>query len=226
MNNKKALSSITKKVIMSLAGLFLITFLLVHLGINLFLLPITEDHKQIFLDSADFMATFPPMKIMELVLFLGFIIHIFYGIVVQLQNWSSRGTQSYAVASKTQVTLSAKTMIYSGIVVFLFLALHLYQFYFVKLGLNTGAMLPGGEHPDFYTIAVTLFSTDAVFSSIYILAFVVLWLHLRHAFQSAFQTLGLNHVKYTPFIKALGEIYSIVVPLGFIMVPLYYMIWG
>jgi len=225
MNNTKALSSITQKVIMSLAGLFLITFLLVHLGINLFLLPLTENHKEIFLESAEFMSTFPPMKIMEIVLMLGFAIHALYGIIVQLQNWKSRGSQGYAVASKTNVTLSSKTMIYSGIVVMLFLILHFYQFYFVKLGFVAGTMLPDG-HPDFYTMAINLFTNDAIFTSIYILAFVFLWLHLRHAFQSAFQTLGWNHVKYTPFIKALGEAYAILVPLGFIIIPVYYMIWG
>ena len=226
MNNTKALSSITKKVIMSLAGLFLITFLLVHLGINLFLLPITENHKEIFLESAEFMSTFPPMKIMEIVLMLGFAIHAIYGIIVQLQNWKSRGSQGYAVSSKTNVTLSSKTMIYSGIMVMLFLILHFYQFYFVKLGFVSGPMLHGGEHPDFYTIAVNLFSTDVIFSSIYILAFVFLWLHLKHAFQSAFQTLGWNHPKYTPLVKALGEAYAILVPLGFIIIPIYFMIWG
>jgi len=225
MNNTKALSSITKKVIMSLVGLFLITFLLVHLGINLFLLPLTENHQEIFLESAEFMSTFPPMKIMEVVLMLGFIIHAFYAFVVQLQNWSARGKQGYAVASKTDVTLSSKTMIYSGIAIMLFLVLHFYHFYFVKLGFVSGTMLPDG-HPDFYTMAIDLFTNDVVFTSIYILAFVFLWLHLKHAFQSAFQTLGWNHPKYTPIVKGLGEIYSIVIPLGFIIIPIYYMIWG
>jgi succinate dehydrogenase / fumarate reductase cytochrome b subunit len=224
MNNTKALSSITKKVIMSLAGLFLIMFLLVHLGINLFLLPIVEGNREIFLAAAEFMSTFWPMKVMEIVLFGGFIVHGIYGFIVQFQNWSARGNQAYAVASKTKATLASKTMIYTGILVLLFLILHLYQFYFVKLGFVTGPMENG--HPDFYTIAVSLFSTDMVFSLIYILSFVFLGFHLYHAFQSAFQTLGWNHPKYTPCVKTIGTIYSIVVPLGFIIIPLYYMIAG
>ncbi len=168
MSNTKALSSITQKVIMSLMGIFLIMFLLVHLGINLFLLPLTENHREIFLASAEFMSTFPPMKIMEIGLFGGFIIHILYGVIVQLQNWKSRGSKSYAVASKTKATLASKTMIYSGILVFMFLAMHIYQFYFVKLGLNTGPMLEGTHHPDFYKMAIDLFTNDAIFSTIYI----------------------------------------------------------
>lgn len=225
MSNTKALSSITKKVIMSLAGLFLIVFLLIHLGINLFLLPIVEGNREVFLAAAEFMSTFWPMKVMEIALFGGFILHGLYGVIVQLGNWKSRGNQAYAVSSKTKTTFASRTMIYSGILVLLFIVMHLYQFYFVKLGLVEGAMLADG-HPDFYTIAVDLFSNDMIFSSIYIVLFVVLGFHLYHAFQSAFQTMGWNHPKYTPVVKVIGNIYAVVVPLGFIMIPLYYMFMG
>lgn len=225
MSKTKGLSSITKKVIMSLAGLFLIVFLLIHLGINIFLLPIVEGNKEVFLAAAEFMSTFWPMKVMEVALFGGFILHGLYGIIVQIQNWKSRGTEAYKVPSKTQTSFSSQTMIWTGVLVLLFLAMHLYQFYFVKLGIVEGAMLANG-HPDFYTIAVTLFTNDMVFSSIYILLFIALGFHLFHAFQSAFQTLGWNHPKYTPLVKTLGNIYAIVVPLGFIIIPLYFMFMG
>jgi len=91
MIKQRTFSSITKKVIMSLAGLFLIVFLLVHLGINLFLMPLTENHQEIFELLAGFMATNPVIKVMEVFLFGGFIIHIIYGVIVQLQNWASPG---------------------------------------------------------------------------------------------------------------------------------------
>ncbi|NPD45802.1 succinate dehydrogenase cytochrome b subunit [Lentimicrobium sp. S6] len=225
MSNTKALSSITKKVIMSLAGLFLIVFLLIHLGINLFLLPIVEGNREVFHAAAEFMSTFWPMKVMEIALFGGFILHGLYGVIVQLGNWKSRGSEAYKVSSKTKTTFASRTMIYSGLLVLLFLVMHLYQFYFVKLGLVEGAMLANG-HPDFYTIAVNLFTNDMIFSSIYILLFVVLGFHLYHAFQSAFQTMGWNHPKYTPVVKVIGNIYAVVVPLGFIIIPLYYMFMG
>ncbi|MBN1650942.1 MAG: succinate dehydrogenase cytochrome b subunit [Bacteroidales bacterium] len=224
MIKQRTLSSITKKVIMSLAGLFLIIFLLVHLGINLFLMPLTENHKEIFELLAGFMATNPVIKVMEVFLFGGFIIHIIYGIIVQLQNWASRGNVRYKSGSKTNTTFSSQYMIYTGILVFLFLALHLYQFYFIKLGLNSTTFIDEHGHPEFFNVAVQLFSTQPVYSIIYIISFVFLGFHLDHAFQSAFQTLGWEHPKYTPFIKALGSIYAIVVPLGFIIIPLYFMI--
>lgn len=225
MSKTKGLSSITKKVIMSLAGLFLIVFLLIHLGINIFLLPIVEGNREVFLAAAEFMSTFWPMKIMEIALFGGFILHALYGVIVQLQNWKSRGDQPYKVASKTEASFSSKTMIWTGILVLLFIAMHLYQFYFVKLGWVEGIMLADG-HPDFYTIAVNLFTNDMVFSSIYILLFIALGFHLFHAFQSAFQTIGWNHPKYTPIVKVLGNVYAVVVPLGFIIIPLYFMFMG
>lgn len=224
MIKQRTFSSITKKVIMSLAGLFLIIFLLVHLGINLFLMPLTENHQEIFELLAGFMATNPAIKVMEVFLFGGFIIHIIYGIIVQLQNWASRGTIRYKSGSKTKVTFSSKYMIYTGILVFLFLAMHMYQFYFIKLGLNSSTFMDAHGHPEFFHIARELFITQPVYSIIYIISFVVLGFHLDHAFQSAFQTLGWEHPKYTPIIKAFGTIYAIVVPLGFIIIPLYFMI--
>lgn len=225
MIKQRTFSSITKKVIMSLAGLFLIVFLLVHLGINLFLMPLTENHQEIFELLAGFMATNPVIKVMEVFLFGGFIIHIIYGVIVQLQNWASRGNVRYKSGSKTKTTFSSQYMIYTGILVFLFLALHLYQFYFIKLGLNSSPFMDATSgHPEFFKIAVDLFTTQPLYSVIYIITFVILGFHLDHAFQSAFQTLGWEHPKYTPFIKALGRIYAIVVPLGFIIIPLYFMI--
>ncbi len=224
MSKHGTFSSITKKVIMSLAGLFLIIFLLVHLGINLFLMPLTENHQEIFELLAGFMATNPAIKVMEVFLFGGFIIHIIYGIIVQLQNWASRGNIRYKSGNKTKTTFSSQNMIWTGILVFLFLALHMYQFYFIKLGLNTTSFMDAAGHPEFYKVAVALFTTQPIYSVLYIIIFVILGFHLYHAFQSAFQTLGWEHPKYTPFIKAAGTIYSIVVPMGFIIIPLYFMI--
>lgn len=224
MSKQRTLSSITKKVIMSLAGLFLFSFLLVHLGINLFLLPLTENHKEIFELAAAFMSSNPIIKVFEIVLFGGFIIHIIYGLIVQFQNWSSRGSEGYKVSGKTKTTISSQYMIHTGVLVFLFLALHMYQFYFIKLGLNTSPFMDEHGHPEFFNIAIDLFSNQPVFSIIYILSFLFLGFHLNHAFQSAFQSLGWEHPKYTPFIKAFGRIYAIVVPMGFIIIPLYFMI--
>ncbi|MFW5974886.1 MAG: succinate dehydrogenase cytochrome b subunit [Bacteroidota bacterium] len=227
MNNKGFhLSSLTQKTILALAGLFLILFLIVHLGINLFLLPITEGHAKIFAEVAHFMGTNPVVKVFEVVLMAAFLIHIILGIVVQVQNWKARG-QRYAVYGKSYTTFGSRFMIHTGIVIFLFLILHFIHFYFIKLGITdpiAGAKVDAPAEEHFYELAVYLFSEKIIYSVVYIIAFLFLAVHLNHAFQSAFQTLGFNHPRYTPVIKTIGTIYAVVVSLGFIIIPVYFLI--
>ncbi|MDO9510345.1 MAG: succinate dehydrogenase cytochrome b subunit [Bacteroidales bacterium] len=219
------MSSISKKVFMALAGLFLITFLLVHLGINLFILPIAENHIEIFEEAVHFMTTFPLVKIMEVVLFAAFIIHIILGIIVQIQNWMARPNR-YQVAQKSKVISPfSRFMIHTGVVMGIFIGIHLANFYFVKLGWTQameGAFMVEGNH-DFYHMALNLFGTPA-YSIFYLVMLLMLGMHLHHAFQSAFQTLGLSHPTYTPIIKAIGLVYTILVTAGFISIPLYFLL--
>jgi succinate dehydrogenase / fumarate reductase cytochrome b subunit len=210
---------------MAFAGLFLMTFLLVHLGINIFIIPVTENHQEIFRELSHFMTSNPLIKVMEIVLFAGFIIHIIYGIILQVQNWMARPVR-YRKEGWSHTSFFSKFMIHTGIIVGIFLVIHFMNFYFVKLGFTNapeGAMRVLDTH-DFYSMAYNLF-TNSTYAILYIVLLLILGFHLNHAFQSAFQSLGLNHSKYTPFIKALGDFYSIVVPLGFIIIPLYFLIY-
>ncbi len=214
-------SSLGKKLMMSLAGLFLCVFLVVHLGINLLLL--RSDGGEWFRIGVEFMTTNILIKIMEIFLFGGFLLHIIYGVILQIQSWLARPTR-YAVTHNSQTSFFSKYMIHTGAVVFIFLALHFVNFYFVKLGWTeapTGDKVVEGSH-DFYNMAINLFSTKA-YAWIYIVFMVFLSFHLQHAFQSAFQTMGINHKKYTPIIKAIGTIYAIAVPAGFAGIPIYYL---
>jgi succinate dehydrogenase / fumarate reductase cytochrome b subunit len=98
------------------------------------------------------------------------------------------------------------------------------NFYFIKLGwVSNPNMFPDGE-ADFYTISRMLFIQPG-YSLLYILMFIVLGFHLFHAFESAFQSLGLNHKTYTPVIIKVALVYSIIIPLGFIIIPVYYLIF-
>ncbi len=202
-------SSVSKKFIMAIAGLFLILFLLVHLGINLFLL--SEDPTP-FNKAAHFMAINPIVKIFEIVLIGGFLIHILWGLVLQIQNWLARPIR-YKKTAETQTSFFSKYMIYLGGIIFVFLIIHFVNFYFVKLGLIEG------DHENFYGMAHDLFQIPG-YIIFYMFSFLILAFHLHHGFQSAFQTFGLNHDKYTPVIKGIGLIYSIVVPLGFSIIPI------
>ncbi len=210
-------SSVTKKIVMAVAGLFLISFLMVHLGINLLML--RSDGGVMFSEAVHFMTTNFLIKIFEVVLFGGFLIHIIFGIILQVYNWIARPDR-YKVEGFSHTSFFSKYMIHTGAVIFVFLAIHFTNFYFIKLGLVDP---PVGVAPhDFYTRAMLLFSSD-FYAVLYIVLMVFLGFHLQHAFQSAFQTLGLAHSKYTPVIKAIGTIYAIVVPAGFVLIPVYFM---
>ncbi len=211
-------SSITKKIVMSLMGLFLIVFLLVHLTINLFL--IIDPTREIFNVAAHFMATNPLIKIMEISLFAGFIIHILIGLILQIKNWMAR-PKRYKIEGYSHTSFFSKFMIHTGIVIMIFLVLHLLDFYFkLKFGDIPNVVINGHDYPDMGLVVFEKFSNTS-FMIIYVVALIILGFHLHHAFQSVFQSLGLNHTTYTPVIKVIGTIYSIVVAVGFIIIPLY-----
>ncbi len=214
-------SSLGKKLIMSLAGLFLCVFLVVHLGINLLLL--SSDEGEAFRIGVEFMTTNILIKIMEIFLFGGFLLHIIYGVILQIRNWMARPSR-YAVSNNSQTSFFSKYMIHTGVIIFIFLAIHMANFYFVKLGW-TGAPAGGNaveDNHDFYNMAINLFSTPG-YSIFYIICMVFLSFHLMHAFQSAFQTMGVNHSKYSPIINWIGNIYAVVIPAGFAFIPFYFL---
>ena len=201
-------SCVTKKLVMAIAGLFLILFLLVHLGINFLLL---IDDPVPFNNAAYFMASNVVVKVFEIVLFAGFLIHIIYGIILQIQNWMARPLR-YKKTAFSQTSFFSKYMIYLGIIIGIFLFIHFINFYFVKLGWVEG------DPENFYGMANDLFHLP-LYIVIYLVSFLFLAFHLNHAFQSAFQTFGLND-RYTPVIKKIGLTYSILVPLGFSIIPI------
>lgn len=207
--NKVLFSSISKKFIMAVAGLFLIVFLPVHLSINLMLL---KPDPEPFNRAAHFMATFPVIKIIEVILILAILIHIFWGIYLQIQNWLAR-PEGYVVRIKTRTSFFSRFMIWTGASVLTFLIIHFTNFYFIRLGFVEG------DPENFYGVAHSLFKIPA-YNYIYLVCFILLGLHLYHAFSSAFQTLGLNHRIWTPVVKVAALIYAIVIPLGFAVISL------
>jgi succinate dehydrogenase / fumarate reductase cytochrome b subunit len=189
---------------MALAGLFLLTFLPLHFVINLLLL---KSDPIPFNKAAHFMATFPVIKIMEIVLMAVILIHVCYGIFLQIQNWLARPV-GYAGGQKSETSFFSRFMIWTGASILTFLVLHFFNFYFIKLGLVSG------DPENFYSVAHNLFKIPA-YDFIYLTCFLLLGFHLYHAFSSAFQTLGLNHRIWTPVVKVVALIYAIVLPAGF-----------
>jgi succinate dehydrogenase / fumarate reductase, cytochrome b subunit len=204
-------SSLGKKLIMGLTGLFLVSFLLVHAGINacIFL----NDGGVTFNAAGEFMAHNFFIRTAEIVLMAGFLLHIWDGLSLWLQN-SKKRPVAYAQVSSQTSSWYSRSMGVLGSLLLIFLIIHLRHFWVVSR--FTDEITSGKE---------TLFGEmKEVFQHlwiviVYVLGCISLAYHLLHGFQSAFQTIGINHPKYTPFIKILGIGFSIIVPLLFAAMP-------
>jgi succinate dehydrogenase / fumarate reductase, cytochrome b subunit len=209
-------SSLGKKLIMALTGLFLYIYLIIHLAANLLLLQPGGYYFGIYADIMSSGINIP-IRIIEILLFISFIYHIINGIRLWFINRAARG-QKYRVNHPSEnSTFYSRFMIQSGIVIGIFLVIHLLDFFIPHKF----------AHPQetMYETAVNKFSNTG-WSVMYIIAMILLAFHLVHAFQSGFQTLGLRHTKYTPFIKGFGVVFSVLLCVGFIIIPLYFILKG
>jgi succinate dehydrogenase / fumarate reductase cytochrome b subunit len=215
-------SSLGQKFIMSLTGLFLILFLIVHLTGNLQLL--ADDGGRSFNIYARFMSHNPVVKIISLGLYFSILLHSIQGIALALANRRAKGSR-YKFASVKGATWASKSMALLGILIFAFLCLHMGDFW-VKMRFTDQLNMvsyPGYTEAvqDIYSRVNIAFQEPWVVA-VYLVGCFALAIHLLHGFQSAFQTLGINHKKYTPLIKTLGWIYAIIVSAGFAIIPLYH----
>jgi succinate dehydrogenase / fumarate reductase cytochrome b subunit len=209
-------SSIGKKVIMGVTGLFLISFLVVHCFLNSLIF--FNDGGLTFNAGAHFMASNWLIRAMELVLFLGLILHSVQALLLTLENQKARPQGYEKFHGSANSTWYSRSMGLLGTLLLIFLIVHLAHFW-VKSRF-TG--LPGHDsdgHENLYAVMQQTFTYTWVVL-LYCLSMVSLAYHLLHGFQSAFQTLGLNHKKYTPFIKKFGVAFAIIIPLIFAAMPL------
>ena len=213
-------SSLGKKVVMSMSGIFLMLFLVIHLLGNLQIL--SNDGGVGFNLYAKFMTSNPLIKTTSYLLYFSILLHAVQGWLLWSQNRRARGAQGYAVKVTRAVNTNpnaASRMGWLGTIIFIFLLLHLWQFWFqMKTGNVEAININGVMVKDLYTPVVAAFS-DPLYVVVYVLSMYVIALHLGHGFQSAFQTLGINHQKYTPLIQFLGKLYAILIPLGFALIP-------
>lgn len=220
-------SSIGKKLIMSISGLFLILFLLLHMTINLFSVidSFTGSYGAadgLFKAGCDFMAL-PIVTIMVPVLALGFVIHIIYAFYLTICNIKSRGGYSrYEVSSKAKTeSWASKNMLALGIIVLGILAFHLTHFW-ADMQL---AEFTGGHAEDPYVLLNATFGQWWVVV-IYIIWFGALWFHLTHGFWSALQTLGWSGKIWFNRWKCIGTAYVTIVMLLFAAVAVYFCLCG
>ena len=216
-------SSIGKKLIMSITGIFLMLFLLVHLTVNLMLM---VGDGELFNRAAHFMGTNPAVKVIEPLLAIGFVFHIFYATYITLQNRRRRPIRYSTSAFNEVTTWPAKNMYILGLTIFIFLIIHLTNFFW-KIRFGTVETITYGNEiiPNIYALVSGLFINYWWYGVLYIVGAIALGLHLSHGFWSAFQTLGMNGTKWIKRLETLAYIYAIVIGTGFSMIPIYFFLF-
>ncbi|MGF7137869.1 succinate dehydrogenase cytochrome b subunit [Roseimarinus sediminis] len=219
-------ASIGRKFLMSITGLFLVSFIVIHLSINLLL--IFDDSGELFNVAAHFMATNALIKVMEPVLALGFIIHIIWSLMISVQNMKARPIGYNKSSQRANSTWASRNMLILGALILVFLGLHIYDFWWkIKvsgsplLEMSTG--LEEGVH-NTYALVSTLFMESTLYNLIYIAGGILLGLHITHGFWSAFQTIGLSNDIWRKRLYVLANIIGWIFAIGFSVIPIYFMI--
>ena len=209
-------SSIARKVVMALSGLFLVLFLALHVTIN-FTSVISPDT---FNQWSHFMGYNGLVQyIMQPVLILGVIVHFVMGIILEYQNTRARSIKYTKYKGAANSPWVSRNMIITGLVVLAFLGLHFYDFWIHEMTYKY--LEAKHEDPTRYYIETVEKFAPILRTVIYIVSFGLLSLHLWHGFASSFQSMGLNN-KYTPSIKSFAKIYAVIVPLVFVFIAIYH----
>ncbi len=198
---------------MSLTGLFLISFLVIHVTINGMIW--FNDGGKTFSHWGHFMGTNPIIRTLEIGLVLGFLVHIYDGLMLWYENHKARPVKyAYSKASANSKWYS-RSMGLLGTIILLFLIMHTSHFWIP----NRSNQFATGEELNLYQMMLDIFQNPVVVV-LYVLGCFSLFWHLLHGFKSAFQSLGLNHVKYNGIISTLGTAFAIIVPLLFALMPI------
>lgn len=210
-------SSIGRKLTMSLTGLFLCLFLVIHLVGNLQLF--VNDQGETFNAYAEFMAHNKLIKVASILTMASILLHAIQGILLYRKNRAAKGG-TYKVKSAKSSSWASRNMAFLGVVILVFIVTHLQNFWYkMKFGsIPTDA----AGHKDLYAVVSEAFKQEWLVG-LYVAAMVAIAYHLVHGFQSGFQTLGINHKKYTPVIKFLSiGVFGILIPLLFASMPVFF----
>jgi succinate dehydrogenase / fumarate reductase cytochrome b subunit len=220
-------SSIGQKFVMALTGLFLISFLVVHVGLNACIW--AGDGGKMFNAGANFMGSMLVIRIMEVGLFAGIIIHTIQGLVLTAAN-NSRRKVGYAVDYGNRGSKwYSRSMGLLGTLLLLFLIMHIWHFWvpsrFGGIG-GVEELKPihyegalGAEYHNLYAKMIEVFQNPVVVV-LYVAGCISLLYHLMHGFESAFRTIGVHNNRYLKMLRFTGRAFSIIVCLAFAMMPI------
>ena len=209
-------SSLARKYVMALSGLFLVTFLLLHVSINL----ASVISPDFFNEASHFMGYNPLVQfLMQPILIAGVIVHFVMRFVLEIQNKKARSIGYVKYNGSANAPWVSRNMIYSGLVVLAFLGLHFYDFWVHEMAYKYVEANP--EDPTRYYHETVEKFAPIWRTVLYVVSFVLLSLHLWHGFASSFQSMGVNN-KYTPNIKRIAKTFAVVVPLLFAFIAIYH----
>lgn len=208
-------SSIGKKFLMAVTGSFLLIFLIVHLVGNITLF-FGANAFNTYVSVLDVVK--PLIRVIEVVLLAAFILHIFNGLRLWIENKKARGVTYKINGSPENSDVFSRTMFLTGSIVFIFLVVHLGTFFW-RFNVHDPEGLANTHQ---YFDIVAGFFKIWWYAILYVIAVLLLGFHLNHGFQSAFQTFGWNHKKYFPLIQKIGTVYAILMTIGFASMPIYF----
>lgn len=209
-------SPVGKKYVMGLTGLFLIIYLIIHAFINALIF--YDDGGVTFIRAAYFMSHNILLRLLEILLFAGFIIHIIQGLLLWKQNRAARPIKYEVQKYIPTIKWYSRYMGILGTLILLFLVMHLSQFWY---GTKEEMYFNGPEFNLYHQMKIIF--TNPVWFVLYMIGLASLLYHLLQGFQSAFQSLGINDKTWTPFIKGFGIAYSIIIVVLFAMMPISFM---
>jgi succinate dehydrogenase / fumarate reductase cytochrome b subunit len=216
-------SVIGRKIVMALTGIFLISFLIIHVGLNACIFADwvdTSDNGRMFNKAAHFMGSTIVTRILEVVLFLGFIVHIIQGYVVEAKNRRLRGKGYKVGLGNKGSTLASRSMAILGTLIFMFLILHISKFWWPsRITHDLDAVKYNGvEMHNLFLRMYDVFQNPLIVV-IYVVSVIVLGFHLWHGFHSAFRSMGVHNKKYLSMLKVLGYGFTLIVCIMFALMP-------
>jgi succinate dehydrogenase / fumarate reductase cytochrome b subunit len=218
-------SAVGRKIVMALTGLFLISFLIVHVGLNACIfydLVDKTDNGEMFNKAAHFMGSTIVTRILEIVLFAGFIIHIIQGYAVELKNKKNRSKGYSQSLGNRGSTWYSRSMAILGTLIFLYLIMHVAQFWIPSRITKTLEEVQYGNARPIHNLFLKMYQTfqNPVIVILYLVGVLSLAFHLFHGFQTAFRTMGVHNRKYLGFLKGLGYGFTVVVCILFALMPI------
>jgi succinate dehydrogenase / fumarate reductase cytochrome b subunit len=221
-------SAVGRKIVMALTGIFLITFLLVHVGLNACIFADLKwlnpnDNGEMFNKAAHFMGSTIVMRILEIVLFLGFILHIIQGYVVEAKNRSRRGHGYQVTMGSRGSTWMSRSMAILGTLIFLYLVMHIAQFWVPsRITKNLQEVSYDNNISHIHNLYYRMYE---VFQQpwvviLYLVGVTALAFHLLHGFHSAFRSIGVHNKKYLSLLKGLGYGFTVIVCVLFALMPI------